>query len=173
MSMFETCPVPSNSPDLTPLEFVLWGHLKSHVYRTRPRSLRDLKEAVKSVVDCVPPPCAALRCRSRCAGLNCASSETGVSMNMSSAGSGKVVLGVGSALKVNVIEQAFTWYPIRGSITNTTEEMRVLNSSDFLKTPGRYHTHFTSCTGTRRLFTDRGHTSSNVAAVMEVIFIAC
>ena len=70
-------------PDLNPSEFFLWGHFKSHVYRTSPRSLWDQKEAVKSVVGCLPPPCAALRRRPRCAGLNCASSATGVTANMS------------------------------------------------------------------------------------------
>ena len=54
---------------------------------------------------------------------------------MSSARPGKVALGIGSALKVNIIEQAFTWYPIRGSITNTAGNIQVLNSSDFIETP--------------------------------------
>ena len=73
ISMFETCPWPSSSPDLTPSEFFMWVYLKSHVYRTSSRSLWDLKEAVKSVLGCVPPPCAALRRRPRCAGLNSSS----------------------------------------------------------------------------------------------------
>ena len=82
------------------------------------------------MVSCVPPRCAALRRRPRCAELNCASSETGVTANMSSAPPDKVPLGIESALKENLVEQAFTWYPIRGSITNTTGKMQVLNSSD-------------------------------------------
>ena len=129
-------PWPSSSPDLTPSEFFLCGHFKSHVYRTSSRSLWDLKEAAKSVVGCVPPPCAALRRRPRCAELNCASSETGVTTNMSSARPGKVPLGIGSALKENIIEQAFTWHPISGSITNTTGKIQVLNSWLF-GTPGK------------------------------------
>ena len=133
--MFETCPWPSSSPDLTPSESFLRGHFKSHVYRTSSRSLWDLKKAVKSVVGCVPPPYAALRRRQRCAELNCASSETGVTANISSARSSKVPLGIGSALKENIIEQAFTWCPIRGSITKTIGKMQFLNSSDFLRHP--------------------------------------
>ena len=34
---------PPRSPDLTPLDFFLWGHLKSVVFTTRPRTLDDLK----------------------------------------------------------------------------------------------------------------------------------
>ena len=145
MSMFETCPWPSSPPDLTPSEFFMWGHFKSHVYRTSSRSLWDLKEAVKSVVGCVSPPCVAIRRRPRCAELNCASSEMGVTANMSSARPGKVPLGIGSALKENIIEQAVTWYPIRGSITDTTGKMQVLNSSDFFR-----HPVVNSLNGTRR-----------------------
>ena len=43
-----------------------------------------------------------------------------VTANRPSARPGKVALGIGSALKANIIDQAFTWYPIRGSITNTS-----------------------------------------------------
>jgi len=34
---------PPRSPDLTPLDFFLWGYLKSEVYKDRPRTLDDLK----------------------------------------------------------------------------------------------------------------------------------
>ena len=47
MSRFEACPWPASSPDLTPPDFFLWGHLNSQVYWTNPKSLQDLKEAVK------------------------------------------------------------------------------------------------------------------------------
>lgn len=33
---------PPRSPDLTPLDFFLWGHMKQYVYRTPPQSLEDL-----------------------------------------------------------------------------------------------------------------------------------
>ena len=37
---------PPRSPDLTPLDFFLWGHLKSIVYKTEPRDLEDLKRRI-------------------------------------------------------------------------------------------------------------------------------
>lgn len=55
ISRLEVCPWPASSPDLTPLDFFLWGHLKSQVYRTNPRNLQDLKDAVKSAVRRVSP----------------------------------------------------------------------------------------------------------------------
>ena len=36
-----------------------------------------------------------------------------------------------------IFEQAFTSYPIRRSIPNTTRNIHVINSSDFSETPGR------------------------------------
>ena len=37
---------PPRSPDLSPLDFFLWGHLKSVVYQNRPRTLNDLMDAI-------------------------------------------------------------------------------------------------------------------------------
>lgn len=37
---------PPRSPDLTPLDFFLWGHLKSKVYMTQPTSLEDLQQRI-------------------------------------------------------------------------------------------------------------------------------
>lgn len=39
---------PPRSPDLTPLDFFLWGHLKSVVYSTRPRNIQELKERIQN-----------------------------------------------------------------------------------------------------------------------------
>ena len=39
---------PPRSPDLTPLDFFLWGYLKEKVYVTPPRDLDDLKERVEN-----------------------------------------------------------------------------------------------------------------------------
>lgn len=33
---------PPRSPDLTPVDFFLWGHLKNEVYRNRPRDINEL-----------------------------------------------------------------------------------------------------------------------------------
>ncbi|KAK2725286.1 hypothetical protein QYM36_001664 [Artemia franciscana] len=37
---------PPRSPNLTPLDYFLWGHLKFVVYQNRPRTLDDLKDAI-------------------------------------------------------------------------------------------------------------------------------
>lgn len=41
---------PARSPDLTPLDFFLWGHLKSQVYKTRVADLDDLRARI--VAEC-------------------------------------------------------------------------------------------------------------------------
>ena len=42
---------PPRSPDLTPLDFFLWGHVKSNVYLTKPRSLEDLQAKIIDVTE--------------------------------------------------------------------------------------------------------------------------
>lgn len=37
---------PSRSPDLTPLDFYLWGTVKNEVYRQKPRALEDLRREI-------------------------------------------------------------------------------------------------------------------------------
>jgi len=37
---------PPRSPDLTPMDFYLWGYLKSQVYDTNPRSVDALKKKI-------------------------------------------------------------------------------------------------------------------------------
>ena len=41
---------PHRSPDLTPLDFYLWGHLKTVVYRTKRNSLEDLENIILDAV---------------------------------------------------------------------------------------------------------------------------
>ena len=41
---------PPRSPDLTPPDFFLWGHLKTKVYVNKPRTIQDLKENIKSEI---------------------------------------------------------------------------------------------------------------------------
>ena len=36
------------SPDLTPLDYMLWGYLKSKVYINKPDSIQSLKAAIKN-----------------------------------------------------------------------------------------------------------------------------
>ena len=38
---------PPRSPDLTPCDFFLWGHVKNRVYSTQPRSIEDLEEKIQ------------------------------------------------------------------------------------------------------------------------------
>ncbi|CAH1966184.1 unnamed protein product [Acanthoscelides obtectus] len=37
---------PPRSPDLSPLDFFMWGHLKSKIYATQPTSLEDLRQRI-------------------------------------------------------------------------------------------------------------------------------
>ena len=39
--------LPPRSPDLTVCDFFLWGYLKSRVYESKPRTLDELKDAIK------------------------------------------------------------------------------------------------------------------------------
>lgn len=39
---------PPRSPDLTPMDFFLWGHIKTILYRTPPQSLEDLKVRIQA-----------------------------------------------------------------------------------------------------------------------------
>lgn len=47
---------PPRSPDLSICDFFLWGHLKARVYLHRPRTLDDLKEAIRVEVAQVQRP---------------------------------------------------------------------------------------------------------------------
>lgn len=38
---------PARSPDLTPMDFFLWGYLKSKVYKDKPQNLEDLKFKIR------------------------------------------------------------------------------------------------------------------------------
>lgn len=46
---------PPRSPDLTPLDFFLWGHLKSRVYKNRPNNLEDLMERIRHEMNLISP----------------------------------------------------------------------------------------------------------------------
>lgn len=45
---------PPYSPDLSPLDFFLWGYVKDRVYKNRPKSLAELSQAVKQQLHHVP-----------------------------------------------------------------------------------------------------------------------
>lgn len=46
---------PPRSPDLTPLDFFLWGHLKTIVYKTEPTSLEDLRHRIVEACSEISP----------------------------------------------------------------------------------------------------------------------
>lgn len=46
---------PARSPDLTPLDYFLFGHLKNRVYRNRPQNIDDLKQAIEDEINNVTP----------------------------------------------------------------------------------------------------------------------
>ena len=41
---------PPRSPDLSTCDFFLWGYLKSRVYEDKPRTLDELKEAIRQQI---------------------------------------------------------------------------------------------------------------------------
>jgi len=41
---------PTTSPDLTPLDFYLWGFLKAKVYHNKPKILEELKQLIRNAV---------------------------------------------------------------------------------------------------------------------------
>ena len=46
---------PPRSPDLTPADFYLWGHVKERAYKSEPRDIPELKAAVRACVRAVTP----------------------------------------------------------------------------------------------------------------------
>jgi hypothetical protein len=47
VSLHEAVPWPPRSPDLSPCDFFLWEYLQAEVFKHRPRSLDQLKEAIQ------------------------------------------------------------------------------------------------------------------------------
>ena len=43
-------PWPPRSPDITPLDFFLWGYVKDIVYRTKVRDIDDLKQRISNAI---------------------------------------------------------------------------------------------------------------------------
>lgn len=46
---------PPRSPDLTPLDFFLWGYLKSKVYHTKPNDIAELQERIRNEIRQITP----------------------------------------------------------------------------------------------------------------------
>ena len=45
---------PARSPDLSPCDYFLWGHLKAEVYKLRPTTIDELKAAIRQKVNEIP-----------------------------------------------------------------------------------------------------------------------
>jgi hypothetical protein len=59
-SFFDDCIIskglwPPRSPDLTPLDFFLWGMLKGKVYHNKPRTFMALRESIRREIETVTP----------------------------------------------------------------------------------------------------------------------
>lgn len=48
-------PWPPRSPDLTPLDYFLWGYVKSKVYETEPLNLQDLEDRIRNAFATITP----------------------------------------------------------------------------------------------------------------------
>lgn len=46
---------PARSPDLTPLDFYLWGYLKTKVYVIKPRNIEELETRIRQEIRLIPP----------------------------------------------------------------------------------------------------------------------
>ena len=44
---------PPRSPDITPLDFFLWGYVKDIVYRTKVRDITDSKQRISNAIDTI------------------------------------------------------------------------------------------------------------------------
>lgn len=44
---------PARSPDLSPLDFFAWGHIKENVYKTKPQNIEEMRERIVQVVQSV------------------------------------------------------------------------------------------------------------------------
>ncbi|EFN77080.1 hypothetical protein EAI_00002, partial [Harpegnathos saltator] len=40
---------PLGSPDMTPLDFFLWGYVKEKVYETEPTTIEDMQQCIRNV----------------------------------------------------------------------------------------------------------------------------
>ena len=49
-TQFEWAP---HSPDLSPPDFFLWGHLKDRVYKTKPQTIADLKVRIREEIEAI------------------------------------------------------------------------------------------------------------------------
>ena len=53
ISRFDNIHWPSRSPDLTPVDFFLWGYLKDRVYTGRPQTREELKQSIHTEITAI------------------------------------------------------------------------------------------------------------------------
>lgn len=53
ISRFGDVEWPPRSPDLSMCDFFLWGHLKARVYNEKPRTLEELKAAIRNQIEVI------------------------------------------------------------------------------------------------------------------------
>jgi hypothetical protein len=46
---------PARSPDLTPLDYFLWGYVKHNVFKTRPNDLQELQQRIINTCATITP----------------------------------------------------------------------------------------------------------------------
>ena len=47
---------PSRLPDITPLDFFLWGYVKDIVYQTKVRNVAGLKQRIRNAIAIIDGP---------------------------------------------------------------------------------------------------------------------
>jgi hypothetical protein len=55
VSLHDAVPWPPRSPDVSPCDFFLWGYLKVAVFKHRPWTLDQLKEAIQEEIEGISP----------------------------------------------------------------------------------------------------------------------
>lgn len=55
LALHGTIPWPARSPDLTPLDFFVWGTIKNIVYRTEPTTEDDMRERIRGAFATITP----------------------------------------------------------------------------------------------------------------------
>lgn len=45
---------PARSPDLTPMDFFLWGYLKDRVFKTKPQNVEEMRQRIQDECDNIP-----------------------------------------------------------------------------------------------------------------------
>jgi len=46
---------PPRSCDLTPLDYFLWGYVKSRVYGNKPKTIDELEANIRTIIAAIPP----------------------------------------------------------------------------------------------------------------------